>query len=417
VQNKKIILASASPRRLTLLSGAGLDVSVRPVDIAEVPRTGELPVDFARRMAVEKAEACRALGGDGVVLAGDTIVTHSGVILGKPSTKSHAAEMLRSLSGRSHEVVTGWALAHVDGHLESGTVTSTVTFESLDEETIERYVQTGEPMDKAGAYGIQGEGGALVASYTGDFSNIVGFPMPTILRALAERGVLNLGPMCQRVAAIRARIAVAAEQAGREPRDITIVAASKTQPVVVLKALYECGIRHFGESYVAEFGEKNEALPPDAQWHFIGHLQRNKVKRLLPGIATIHTIDSSRLGQSVAKRAQAAGVELPVLIQVNLGEEATKSGVMSAQAADLLGELIAMDGVLPVGLMAIPPRSGFAGARAWCRRLRALRDELATESHPLPHLSMGMSGDFDGAILEGATMIRLGTILCGPRTR
>jgi MAF protein len=417
VHKEQIILASASPRRLTLLRGAGLDVVVRPVDVDEIPLKGETPVNFAQRMAVEKAQACQRADVGDRVLAGDTVVTHSGEILGKPRSAEHAYEMLRALSGRAHDVITGWALCTADGHMESGTVISTVTFEVLDDLTIEKYVATGEPLDKAGAYGIQGYGGELVQSYTGDFSNIVGFPLPTILKALGERGVVDPNPVFQRIAAIRGRIAVAAAEAGRAPADITIVAASKTQPKEVLSSLYKYGIRHFGESYVAEFTEKVGSLPDDVQWHFIGHLQRNKVKRLLPGVSVLQSIDSIRLGESVAKRAHDAGLELRVLLQVNLGEESGKSGVMIENVDTVLGALKSMVGIRPIGLMAIPPRSGFADARRWCRRLRMLRDRLATPRHPLPELSMGMSADFDGAILEGATLIRLGTILCGPRTR
>ena len=252
-------------------------------------------------------------------------------------------------------------------------------------------------------------------SYEGDFSNIVGFPLPPIIKALARRALVDDDPVLHRLAYVRGRVAAAAEGCGRSASEITLVGAAKRQPVEVVDRLYQLGVRHFGESYVQEYLAKFETLPRDIQWHFIGHLQRNKVRHLVPGLAMLQTVDSVRLGESLAKRATQAGTTVLCLIQVNLCEEPTKSGIKADEVSRLLERLRSLESLDIAGLMAIPPQGGLSASRRWFRSLRSLRDQLATVESPLPELSMGMSKDFDGAIVEGATMIRLGTILFGPR--
>jgi MAF protein len=406
-------LASASPRRRVLLEGAGFDVEVQPVDIEERAHAGEAPDDFALRMAVEKATAGKHIP-DIPLLAGDTVVTIDGKILGKPRDAEDAARMLSMLSGRRHHVITGWALSH-EGQLISGRNSAEVCFRDLSNADIDDYVSTGEPMDKAGAYGIQGYGGALVESYHGDFSAIVGFPLPDILATLAE---LGLGPgteIGRRYATLRGRAAAAGAECNRPLESITLMGASKAQSVEALRAAYDAGLRHFGESYVQELIAKRPALPPDIHWTFIGHLQRNKVKFVVPGVRQIQTVGSTRLAEAIHKRALASDTVVECLLQINIASEQSKSGATAEEALGLLDAIKGMPGLSPVGLMAIPPRSGLAGARAWFRRVRALRDTLATPACPLTELSMGMSGDFDAAIIEGATQVRLGTALFGSR--
>lgn len=183
-----LFLASASPRRAALLKSVGLEFVRFPVELDETPGPGEprqVVVDLARR----KAEAARERLGDGFVLAADTLVFLDGVPLGKPETTVKAMEMLRALSGRSHEVWTGVAVARLpDGEVRVGAERTVVTFHEIPEEAIRAYVETGEPLDKAGGYAIQGEGGALVANLEGPASNVVGLPMVVALRLLAEAG-------------------------------------------------------------------------------------------------------------------------------------------------------------------------------------------------------------------------------------
>ena len=299
----QLVLASGSPRRRVLLEGAGLGISVRIPEIDERPHPGEEPAHFAKRMAEEKARAVPQHNDDGPILAGDTIVTIDGEILGKPADPDDARIMLERLARRTHQVVTGWAIAH-QGQIISGTRAAEVTFRDLTADDITAYIATGEPMDKAGAYGIQGHGGALVERYTGDFSTIVGFPLPDILSALAVMGFGSPDPIAQRLATVRGRLAAACHECDRSPDTVRIIGASKGQPNERLHAAYAAGLRDFGESYVQEWQEKEEILPGPVEWHFIGHLQRNKVRFLIPGVDSIQTVSSERLALAIARQAE-----------------------------------------------------------------------------------------------------------------
>jgi septum formation protein len=178
-----LTLASGSPRRRDLLAELGLDIEVRPAGTDETPREGELAAEYVLRVAREKA---RAVEGE-TVLAADTSVVLDGAILGKPGDEADAARMLRALSGRGHEVLTGvWARR--SGREEGLVVASEVTFAPLSEAMIAWYVATGEPRDKAGAYAVQGAGGALVREVRGSVSNIVGLPLYEALALLARLG-------------------------------------------------------------------------------------------------------------------------------------------------------------------------------------------------------------------------------------
>lgn len=177
-------LASGSPRRRQLLEWAGIAVEVNPSDIDEAWRDGERPDDAAERLATEKAIGPR----DRVVLASDTVVHFEGVPFGKPVDAADAASMLNSLSGRWHHVTTGVAIKHPRG-LTSFRVTTDVRFRSLSASDIARYIATGEPMDKAGAYAIQGVGGQLVAEVRGSWTNVMGLPVERSLAALACVGI------------------------------------------------------------------------------------------------------------------------------------------------------------------------------------------------------------------------------------
>lgn len=181
-----LVLASGSPRRRTVLAALGLDFDVRPPDLAEVLRAGESASAAARRLAEDKAAAVEA-GPDELVLAADTIVALDGTLLGKPDHPDEAAEMLARLAGRAHTVVTGIALRRADDRW-STVARTRVTFRPLDGAEIESYVATGEPLDKAGAYGIQGYGAALVERIDGDFYNVMGLPIPALLELLGEAG-------------------------------------------------------------------------------------------------------------------------------------------------------------------------------------------------------------------------------------
>ena len=183
-----IVLASASPRRQELLKNAGIEFVVRPANISEVPVAGEPPRDFAERMAREKAIAVRR-ATDGAVLTADTVVAVGHEILGKPENAADATRMLRLLSNRTHQVITAVCLLGPDFEDVRSEIT-TVHFNTANDAEIADYVATGEPMDKAGAYAIQGGAARWVSKIEGDYSNVVGLPMELAWRMLREHGVL-----------------------------------------------------------------------------------------------------------------------------------------------------------------------------------------------------------------------------------
>lgn len=191
-----MILASQSPRRIELMDEAGFTCRVIPTDIDETPHEGEQPLDLVGRLAKDKALCVaseHAHAGE-IVVAADTIVTIDGVILGKPADAQDAKRMLRLLSGRTHQVATGVCVARANAAgdaaepvLQNFVEVTDVTFYALDEDTIEEYAQSGEPLDKAGAYGIQGKGGRmLVEKIDGDFYNVVGLPIARVARTIRD---------------------------------------------------------------------------------------------------------------------------------------------------------------------------------------------------------------------------------------
>jgi pyridoxal phosphate enzyme (YggS family) len=209
----------------------------------------------------------------------------------------------------------------------------------------------------------------------------------------------------------------ACASAGRPEGSVKLVAVSKTKPAEDIREAYEAGQRIFGENYAQEFVKKAEALSDleDIQWHFIGHLQRNKVRHVVPHAGLIQTIDSERLLREVVKRAGKAGKTLDVLVEVNVGREEQKAGVLPEETEELVGRIAEAEGVRCRGLMVLPPfELEPEEARPWFVGLRELRDRLGGEQ-ALPELSMGMSADYPVAVEEGATMVRVGTAIFGWR--
>jgi septum formation protein len=190
--NKKLILASASPRRKEMLAKLGLDFKVLAVDIEEVPQSGESPEEFVQRAANEKASGIAANHPDAWVLGADTIVVHEGEILGKPEDAGDALRMLMHLSGQMHTVLTGFCLKREQENISVSRVIGTeVYFSAFAEAIATVYVGTGEPLDKAGAYGIQGSGGCLVEKINGSYSNVVGLPLAETIDELLHYEIIE----------------------------------------------------------------------------------------------------------------------------------------------------------------------------------------------------------------------------------
>lgn len=218
------------------------------------------------------------------------------------------------------------------------------------------------------------------------------------------------------VSRVREQMTEAALRSGRDPASVRLVAVTKTFPVETVQAAYGCGLRDFGENRVQEFQQKIPRLDtPEAAFHLIGHLQSNKVR---PAMAFdwIETVDSERLARRLSRAASESGKVLSVLIEVKLGEEETKTGIPENRLRELVAAVTPLPGLALRGLMTMPPYTEDPeGARPFFRRLRELRDCLQAEFPDLRELSMGMSRDFRSAIEEGATIVRIGTALFGPR--
>lgn len=226
--------------------------------------------------------------------------------------------------------------------------------------------------------------------------------------------------IAQHIDSIRQRIAKSALQAGRRPEDIRLVAVSKTVAAERIRQAFHAGLRVFGENYIQEARDKAQAVSDlPIEWHFIGHLQSNKAKYAVRQFALIHSVDSLRLAAEIDREARKAGKIQPILIQVNVAGEATKSGVDPEALIDLARSVSALSHVRVAGLMTMPPFSEDPEAsRPHFRRLKALADHCAASvpGIDLHELSMGMSGDFEVAVSEGATLVRIGTAIFGERS-
>ena len=221
------------------------------------------------------------------------------------------------------------------------------------------------------------------------------------------------------LAAVRARIARAADRVGRDPKDILLVGVSKTVPVERIRLAIAAGIPALGENRVQEARPKIEALGRPVPWHLVGSLQTNKAKDAVLLFDLIHSVDRSELAAELDRRARARNKLIEVLVQVNIGDETTKSGVAPTELKALLEEIAPLPAIRVKGLMAIPPPTDQPDeSRRWFRQLRELRDAAAAwgvRGVEMGELSMGMSADFEVAVEEGATIARVGTAIFGER--
>jgi pyridoxal phosphate enzyme (YggS family) len=228
-------------------------------------------------------------------------------------------------------------------------------------------------------------------------------------------------PLAVRLADVRARLAAAARRSGRNPAEVKLIAISKTHPATVIKQVCQLGATEFGENRVQEAdGKIAEIGREHVRWHLVGHLQANKARRAVNLFDVIHSLDSVDLAQRLDRLCAEAGREsLPVLIQVDLGHEETKSGIDESELTHLVESLGPLTRLKLIGLMTLPPFfDDPEQSRPYFRRLRELRDELNQRgafADRAGELSMGMTHDFEVAIAEGATMVRVGTAIFGAR--
>lgn len=220
---------------------------------------------------------------------------------------------------------------------------------------------------------------------------------------------------------VESRIKEAALSCGRDPESVKLVAVSKTVPVDYIRAGIKAGVTIVGENYVQEAKEKIETIGRDnVSWHFIGHLQSNKAKHAVKLFDLIHSVDSIKLAREIDRRARAIDRLQPILIQVNISGEETKSGIDADQSLELVRQISALENIAVRGLMTMPPYFNAPDkVRPYFRALRSMQELIRKEAIPradMTELSMGMTGDFETAIEEGATLVRIGTAIFGERT-
>ena len=219
--------------------------------------------------------------------------------------------------------------------------------------------------------------------------------------------------------AVEDRIAAACQEAGRKPEDVTLIAVSKTKPVEMLREAYECGCRDFGENKVQELLDKYEVMPRDIRWHMIGHLQRNKVKYIVDKVYLIHSVDSLRLAEEISKEAGKKNVCVNILVEVNVANEETKFGTTCEDAKQLVQDIAKLPNICVKGLMTIAPFVENAEKnRPVFSKLKKISVDIMGENIDnitMENLSMGMTGDYEVAVSEGATCVRVGTGIFGAR--
>ena len=218
---------------------------------------------------------------------------------------------------------------------------------------------------------------------------------------------------------VKENIAEACRKAGRDPGEVTLIAVSKTKPVELLREAYDAGARCFGENKVQEIMDKYPQLPADIQWHMIRHLQRNKVKYIVDKVKMIHSVDSLRLAETIEQEASKRGVQVPVLLEVNVAQEESKFGLKTDEVLPLAEAVSAFPHIKIQGLMTIAPYVDDPEEnRGIFRQLKKLSVDIEAKNInnvTMSVLSMGMTGDYQVAVQEGATMVRVGTGIFGER--
>lgn len=218
---------------------------------------------------------------------------------------------------------------------------------------------------------------------------------------------------------VQEKIVRACEKVGRDSSEVTLIAVSKTKPVEMLQEAYDAGARYFGENKVQEIQEKYEKLPENIKWHMIGHLQRNKIKYIVDKVAMIHSVDSLRLAEAIEAEAAKKNVKIPILIEVNVAQEDTKFGLKTTEVIPLLEQICDFSHIEVQGLMTIAPYvENPEDNREIFRQLKKLSVDIAGKNINninMSVLSMGMTGDYEVAVQEGATMVRVGTGIFGER--
>lgn len=418
----RLILASASPRRKFLLEKAGFTFSVFPSHVSENPNKNISIDEQILEIAERKARASfdiinsnKQISQPFVVLAVDTEVIIDQKLIGKPNDRQDAFRILSLLSGRTHEVKSGVVLLDSQTQkIVSQIETAKIQFKPLAPEEIENYLNLNEYQDKAGAYAMQGEGQKLIAQFQGNWDNIVGLPIGLFKNLLKELQIeveTNLVFIQRQLKEIL-----------KEKPLPKIIAVSKFQNSEKIRRLISWGQLDFGENYIQEAHQKViEFKEFSLNWHFIGRIQKNKIKNLIEDFNFIHTLSSLETARALNLALEKENKTMKVLFQVNLSGEESKSGYIKKDLLNDWLQLVELKNLKIHGLMTMPPLFDDPELnRPYFKELRMLLLNLKEKSpeniaKQLTELSMGTSHDYLVAAQEGATMIRLGTVLFGER--
>ena len=423
----RVILASASPRRAEILARVTWPFDVLPAEIDESRLGDEDPETHVRRLAREKALRLSREHRDAWVLGSDTVVAQGNDIFGKPADDEDAFRMLSRLDAAPHLVLTGWAWARGGEAVLHGVSRSEVRFRRLSDAEIRAYVATGEPRDKAGAYAIQGGAAPFVESVQGSVTGVIGLPLEDVEEAARRLGIPEpISPLppeavALRLRAVRGEVAARTVAAGRAPESCRLVAVTKGHPPSLVHAAIAAGATDVGENYVQEGARKRAEVAElgsaaAARWHLIGPLQTNKAALAVRSFDLFHAIDRVEVAEALAKRASGT---VAGLLQVNVARDPKKAGVAPEDVVAHVRRLAQLPGFELRGLMTIGPLDADAAAtRRTFASLRQQVDDLRGMGYErVAELSMGMSDDYPEAIAEGATLVRLGTAIFGPRVR
>ncbi|MBY0274638.1 YggS family pyridoxal phosphate-dependent enzyme [Candidatus Binatia bacterium] len=423
----RVILASASPRRREILARVTWPFDVLPAEIDERRLGDEDPEAHVRRLARDKALRLSREHPGAWVLGADTVVAQGDDIFGKPVDDADACRMLARLAAASHLVLTGFAWARGGEVVHHDVSRSAVCFRELADGEIRDYVATGEPHDKAGAYAIQGGAARFVASVQGSVTGVIGLPLEGLEESARRLGIpepvspLPAEAVALRLRAVQGEVAARTVAAGRSPESCRLVAVTKGHPAALVQAAIAAGATDVGENYVQEGARKRAEVAQlggaaTTRWHFIGPLQTNKAALAVRSFDLFHAIDRLEVADALVRRATQI---VSGLLQVNVARDPKKAGVAPEDVVAHVRRLAELRGFELRGLMTIGPldadatatRRTFASLRQQVDDLRGMGYERVTE------LSMGMSDDYPEAIAEGATLVRLGTAIFGPRVR
>ncbi|MFK8138237.1 MAG: YggS family pyridoxal phosphate-dependent enzyme [Bdellovibrionales bacterium] len=410
----QFVLASQSPRRKKILENLGYQFEILPPKLSEkLDKNLSLDAaleDLARQKASASVDQYELFNKEVFVLASDTMVIYQDHRLGKPANRAEAKKVMKMLSGNTHEVKSSICLMNSKtGDFETRLVTSVVRFREISDFELENYLDTEDWLDKAGSYGIQSQAGKFVRELDGSLENVIGLPIEETTELLTRKSIFGLA---QRIQKFESKISTAEQR-------VQMLAVSKTKPVEMIEAAFKSGQKIFGENYVQELEKKYEALKHlDLKWHFIGGLQTNKVKKIIAFVELIQSVDRESLLLQIQKEASKIDKIQKILLQVDFTQKEGRSGSDQAELFRLARLADEMSNVDLCGLMTVPPETDSPeGARPYFKLLKGLQTRLQNElkSSPVLELSMGMSGDFQVAMEEGATIIRIGSALFGKR--